>query len=75
MTTAPAPLAARRARRPGTAGKRARRALLNLAGLLVALVTLFPVLWMISTAFKPPTELFSLTPHPIPLHRFGGDGG
>jgi len=31
-------------------------------------VTLFPVLWMISTAFKPPTEIYSLTPHPIPLH-------
>ena len=68
MTTAQASVAARSARRPGTAGKRARRALLNLAGLLVALVTLFPVLWMISAAFKPPTELFSLTPHPIPLH-------
>jgi ABC-type glycerol-3-phosphate transport system permease component len=46
----------------------ARKALLNLAGLLVALATLFPVLWMISTAFKPATEIYSLTPHPIPLH-------
>jgi ABC-type glycerol-3-phosphate transport system permease component len=45
-----------------------RKALLNLAGLLVAVITLFPVLWMISTAFKPATELYSLTPHPIPLH-------
>jgi N,N'-diacetylchitobiose transport system permease protein len=48
--------------------KRARKALLNLAGLLVALVTLFPVLWMISTALKPPGEIASLTPHPVPLH-------
>jgi N,N'-diacetylchitobiose transport system permease protein len=23
---------------------------------------------MVSTAFKPPSELFSLTPHPVPLH-------
>jgi N,N'-diacetylchitobiose transport system permease protein len=45
-----------------------RRSLLNLAGLLVALFALFPVLWMISTAFKPSTEIYSLTPHPIPLH-------
>jgi len=34
----------------------------------VALVTLFPVLWMISTAFKPANEIYSLTPQPIPLH-------
>jgi N,N'-diacetylchitobiose transport system permease protein len=45
-----------------------RKAVLNLLGLLVALFALFPVLWMISTAFKPPSELYSLTPHPIPLH-------
>jgi len=45
-----------------------RKAALNLAGVLVAVFALFPVLWMISTAFKPASELFSLTPHPIPLH-------
>jgi len=45
-----------------------KKALLNLAGLLVALFALFPVLWMISTAFKPATEIYSLTPHPVPLH-------
>ena len=37
-------------------------------GVIVALVTLFPIFWMVSTAFKPPSELFSLTPHPLPLH-------
>jgi N,N'-diacetylchitobiose transport system permease protein len=56
----------------GRGGRRlhraSRKAALNLAGLLIALFALFPVLWMISTAFKPPTELFTLTPHPIPLH-------
>ena len=55
-------------RRTPSVGKGTRKTLLNLAGLLVALVTLFPVFWMISTAFKPPTEIYSLTPHPIPLH-------
>jgi N,N'-diacetylchitobiose transport system permease protein len=35
---------------------------------LVAVVTLFPILWMLSTAFKPPEEIFSLTPHPLPAH-------
>jgi ABC-type glycerol-3-phosphate transport system permease component len=48
--------------------RRSRRAGLNLLGLLVALITLFPILWMISTAFKPATEWYSLTPHPFPAH-------
>jgi N,N'-diacetylchitobiose transport system permease protein len=56
------------ARRLALSRRQTRRALLNLAGVLVALVTLFPVLWMISTALKPPNEILSLTPHPIPLH-------
>jgi N,N'-diacetylchitobiose transport system permease protein len=71
LTTAQAPAGTRGtrgARRLGPTAKGARKALLNLAGLLVALLTLFPVLWMISTAFKPPTEIYSLTPQPIPLH-------
>jgi N,N'-diacetylchitobiose transport system permease protein len=50
------------------AGRTSRKALLNLLGLLVALFALFPVLWMISTAFKGPSEIYSLTPHPVPLH-------
>ena len=41
---------------------------LNTTGLLVALVTLLPVLWMISTAFKPSHEIYTLTPHPLPAH-------
>ena len=45
-----------------------RKAVLNLLGLLVALFALFPVLWMISTSFKPATEIYSLTPQPLPLH-------
>jgi N,N'-diacetylchitobiose transport system permease protein len=57
------------ARRPRfTWSRRARRVGLNLLGLLVALVTLFPILYMVSTAFKPATEIYSLTPHLVPAH-------
>jgi ABC-type glycerol-3-phosphate transport system permease component len=48
--------------------RRTRRAGLNLLGLLVALITLFPIFWMVSTAFKPATEWYTLTPHPFPSH-------
>jgi ABC-type glycerol-3-phosphate transport system permease component len=61
----------RAGRRPGSRrrwARRARRAGLNLLGLLVALVTLFPIFWMVSTALKPSTEIYSLTPHPLPAH-------
>jgi N,N'-diacetylchitobiose transport system permease protein len=50
------------------AAKRTRAFGVNLLGLLVALVTLFPLLWMISTAFKPSHEIYSLTPSLIPAH-------
>ena len=39
---------------------------LNAAGLLVFAIAVFPVLWMVSTAFKPNTEIFSTTPKPLP---------
>ena len=48
--------------------KRARAIGVNLLGLLIALVTLFPLFWMISTAFKPSHEIYSLTPNLIPTH-------
>jgi N,N'-diacetylchitobiose transport system permease protein len=41
---------------------------LNGAGVLVAVVTLFPIAWMVSTAFKPSQEIYSLTPHLTPVH-------
>ena len=37
-------------------------------GLLVFAVMVFPVFWMISTAFKPNDQIISLTPTWIPLH-------
>jgi N,N'-diacetylchitobiose transport system permease protein len=51
-----------------TTSRRTRRAGLNGLGVLVALVTLFPIFWMVSTAFKPQTEIFSLTPQLLPTH-------
>ena len=61
--------------RPGTR-LRARRRLrkktrtfsLNALAVLVALLTLFPIFWMVSTAFKPSQEIYSLTPHLLPTH-------
>jgi ABC-type glycerol-3-phosphate transport system permease component len=50
------------------ARRRARRAGLNGFGLLIALATLFPLFWMISTAFKPSQEIYSLTPQLVPSH-------
>jgi N,N'-diacetylchitobiose transport system permease protein len=57
-----------RAARAARRAKTTRRAMLNAAGLVVALLALFPIFWMISTAFKPATEIYSLTPHPLPHH-------
>jgi N,N'-diacetylchitobiose transport system permease protein len=62
-----------RAGRPDRAGRavaarRIKTASLNGTGVLVALVTLFPIAWMVSTAFKPSQEIFSLTPHLTPVH-------
>jgi ABC-type glycerol-3-phosphate transport system permease component len=62
--TEPAARGARSAR----SRRRARKIALNGAGVLVVLLTLFPILWMVSTAFKPAREIFSLTPHPLPAH-------
>ena len=58
---------ARTARAARTA-RRARWAGLNAFGLLIALLTLFPLFWMISTAFKPSQEIYSLTPSLLPSH-------
>lgn len=49
--------------------RRARRTVVwNLVGLVVLLVMIFPVYWMISTAFKPTDEINSLTPTWFSLH-------
>jgi N,N'-diacetylchitobiose transport system permease protein len=48
--------------------RRAKTIGLNGFGVLVALVTLFPIVWMVATAFKPPQEIYSLTPTLLPAH-------
>ena len=61
-------------RSPSAAQARARRMRtakkisLNGTGVVVALLTLFPIFWMVSTAFKPSQEIYSLTPHLVPEH-------
>jgi N,N'-diacetylchitobiose transport system permease protein len=50
------------------AKRRARAAGVNAFGVLVAVATLFPLFWMVSTAFKPAQEIFSLTPNLVPAH-------
>ena len=48
--------------------KRTKTISLNGFGVLIALVTLFPIFWMVSTAFKPSQEIYSLTPSLLPAH-------
>jgi N,N'-diacetylchitobiose transport system permease protein len=48
--------------------RKGKRFGLNTLGVLVALITLFPIFWMISTAFKPSQDIYSLTPRLLPTH-------
>ena len=56
-------VASRRRRR-----KRVGRLGWNVVGLLVFVVMVFPVFWMISTAFKPDDDINRLTPTWLPVH-------
>jgi len=51
-----------------TRRRRLRAVALNAAAVAVAVVTLFPIAWMIATAFKPSQEIYSLTPSLLPAH-------
>jgi N,N'-diacetylchitobiose transport system permease protein len=51
-----------------TRKRRTRKTVWNVLGLLVFVVMVFPVFWMVSTAFKPTDQINSLTPTWIPLH-------
>jgi ABC-type glycerol-3-phosphate transport system permease component len=72
LASAEAAAAGTRVARPATnrarGVKRAKTASLNALGVVIALITLFPIFWMISTAFKPSHEIYSLTPHLLPSH-------
>jgi len=48
--------------------KRLRKAGWNILGLIVLAVMVFPVYWMVSTAFKPGHDILSYTPQWIPTH-------
>jgi N,N'-diacetylchitobiose transport system permease protein len=48
--------------------RRVRRAAWNVVGLAVTVVMVFPVFWMISTAFKPDDEIYTVTPTWVPTH-------
>ena len=48
--------------------RRARQLGWNLVGLVVLVVMVFPVYWMIATAFKPGQQILSYTPQFIPTH-------
>jgi N,N'-diacetylchitobiose transport system permease protein len=47
-------------------GRRAKRVGVNLLGVFVLLVMVFPVYWMVSTAFKRPFDILNFTPEFIP---------
>jgi N,N'-diacetylchitobiose transport system permease protein len=55
-------------------GQRVKQLLYDLVGLAVAAVMLFPIYWMVATAFKPGRDILSLTPkwipNPITLENF-----
>ncbi len=47
-------------------GRRTRQLLYDATGIAVAAVMLFPIYWMIATAFKPGRDILTLTPKWIP---------
>jgi N,N'-diacetylchitobiose transport system permease protein len=66
--TTPGRISFPNARTRARTARKTKRFGLNALGLLVALVTLFPIFWMVSTAFKPSQEIYSLTPRLLPSH-------
>jgi len=53
--------------------KRLRKAGWNLVALAVLIVMVFPVYWMVSTAFKPGRKILSYTPQWFPTHPTVGN--
>ena len=73
-TTTPGAVVRRRREAPDADGSltvgrsKSGTLLANLVGIVFSLVMLFPVYWMINTAFKPPDEVLSFTPSFVPEH-------
>ena len=63
--------AARPQHAPGRTRRRVRGIALGAVGLLCALVWVFPVYWMVLSAFTPAAYLRSSTPEFLPLHATG----
>ena len=55
-------------RHGATRRQRVRKVGWNLVGLVVLVVMVFPVYWMVATAFKPGQKVLSYTPEWLPLH-------
>jgi N,N'-diacetylchitobiose transport system permease protein len=55
-------------RRRGARAQRARQTGWNLVGIALFVVMVFPVFWMLSTAFKSNDQIVSLNPTWLPLH-------
>jgi N,N'-diacetylchitobiose transport system permease protein len=58
------------ARRRDSGRRRSRTGtvIANIVGILFTIVVAFPAYWMINTAFKPPNEVLTFTPHFLPEH-------
>jgi N,N'-diacetylchitobiose transport system permease protein len=65
---APTPVAPVARRWRGRRRRRTRQLGWNVLGLLVLAVMVFPVYWMVATAFKPGQQILSYTPQWIPTH-------
>lgn len=46
---------------------RVSRTILNVVGILIFIGMVFPVYWMVNTSFKPPAEIYSKAPVPVPF--------
>ena len=66
MTTVTAPARPPAARRRRSRRRVARRVGVNLVGVLVLALMVFPVYWMVLTAFKPGSDVLSFTPEFFP---------
>jgi N,N'-diacetylchitobiose transport system permease protein len=53
---------------PAPRRRRFRKAGWNLLGLVVLVVMVFPIYWMVATAFKPGHDILSYTPNWFPTH-------
>jgi N,N'-diacetylchitobiose transport system permease protein len=62
------PAPAQRSRAVGRRRRRLATVIANAVAVIFAVVTAFPAYWLINTAFKPPTEVLTFTPHFLPEH-------